>query len=79
MQKYGHSHLAEDANCNKILDRSAHNPELLQTHDAYLVELSPDDVASMREEGMAVAGAMWVATAFVVEEAKTTMKPGVRI
>ena len=51
IQKCLPSHLAKDANFHQILDRSAHNPEFLQTHDAYLTELLPDDVTSMREEG----------------------------
>ena len=71
--------MAKDANFHKLLDRSVQNLEFLQPDDACLTELSPDDAASLREEGAAAADVMWAATASAVEETIASKDPGVRV
>lgn len=78
MKKHVPSLLAADPTFQTFLDRSVHNTDLLQPDDRLLADLSPYDVADVREEGMAIADAMWADTALAVEEGKANMGPGVR-
>ena len=57
----------------EFLDRSVDNEAYLQTHDAYLTELSPKDDAAIREKGVDMVDAMRAATTLAIEEAKARM------
>lgn len=77
MQKHVRSHLDAHPLLDELLDRIVHNEAFLRPNNERLAELSPHDVAAVREEGMAMPDTMGAETALAIDEGKAKMEPGV--